>query len=81
MDGAWAAPLGAPTALHCLLRHHPFPLAIALVVVLLWFGFRQLGVVTLVRKAPAYGFIVRAVWLFIAVSGLVALVNDIGDLT
>ena len=34
-----------------------------------------------VRRIPAYGFVIRSLWMLVAVAGLVALVNDINALT
>ena len=57
------------------------PLGVALVIVLFSLMLIELRVVDLARRIPGYGLIVRALWMVIAVAGLVALVNDIDALT
>jgi hypothetical protein len=42
---------------------------------------RTIGAVEILRASTAYGLVVRAVWLGIAILGLVALVNDITAIT
>jgi hypothetical protein len=54
-----------------------FSLLVAAVVLVLSMVARQARPIQLVRRSPAYMFAVRAVWLLIAIAGLVALVNDI----
>jgi hypothetical protein len=63
-----------------------FPLSIvtvimSLIVVLLWAALDVAGAARLARRIPAYGVVVRAAWMVIAVLGLVALIGDITALT
>jgi hypothetical protein len=52
-------------------------LLVATVVLVLSMVARQARPIRRVRRSPVYLFAVRAVWLLIALAGLVALVNDI----
>lgn len=57
------------------------PLAISLIVLVLWVIAKQAGLVRLVCRIPMFSFVIRSLWLLIAVAGLVALVADITELT
>jgi hypothetical protein len=54
--------------------------AISLVVLACWVPLRHVPTVEDARASMPYGLVVRAVWLSIAVLGLVALLNDIADI-
>jgi hypothetical protein len=58
-----------------------FVLPFALAVVTFWSFARDVQAVQRVRNIRAYSFAVRGLWLFIAVLGLLALINDIDALT
>ena len=58
-----------------------FVLPFALAAVALWSFARDVQVVRRVRGVRTYALAVRAVWIFIAVLGLVALINDIDALS
>jgi hypothetical protein len=51
------------------------------IVLVLWAIVNAVGLIPLLRRIPAYGLVVRSLWLLVAVAGLVALVNDINALT
>ena len=58
-------------------------LVVIVAIVVTAFGevLRAAGIVRLVRSIPAHALVIRAVWLLIAVAGLIALVNDITAIT
>ena len=64
----------------------PFPptlpiLLVATAVLAVWLMVRPLGAVEWLRRSTGNGFVVRALWLGIALLGLVALRNDITAIT
>lgn len=58
-----------------------FPLIAASMIVGIGVLAGTIGGVERVRAAPAYGLLVRGFWLLVAATGLLALVNDISDLS
>ena len=56
------------------------PVALAAAVVAVFVGGRHVARVQRVRNSTVYGFAVRAVWLSIAVVGLIAVVHDVRDI-
>ena len=58
-----------------------FPLVIALIALVLWAALKASGLISLLRRIPAYGLVIRSLWLLIAVAGLIELVNDINAIT
>jgi hypothetical protein len=57
------------------------PLAIAAIVLVIWLFANQTGLVRLIRGAPLYAFVVRSVWILIAIAGFIALIGDVKALT
>lgn len=55
-------------------------LAVAAVIVAVWFAVRSAAFVEWIREARWFGYAIRAFWLFIAVAGLMALVGDVNDI-
>jgi hypothetical protein len=69
----WALPL----VLVALFPPTLFVLAVSTVVLAVWLMIRTIRPVEMLRTSTAYGFVVRSIWLIIAMLGLVALTNDI----
>lgn len=66
-----------PVAFVALFPPTLFVLAASSIVLALWLMIRTFRPVEMLRASTAYGVVVRSIWLGIAISGLVALVNDI----
>lgn len=73
----WALPIASMACVPASL------LVVIVAIVVTAFGevLRAAGIVRLVRSIPAHALVIRAVWLLIAVAGLIALVNDITAIT
>lgn len=73
----WVVPLIAvglfPASLLALL--------VAALVLGIWILFTGLELVHRIRRAPLYARVVRSVWLLVAVVGLIALINDVKDVS
>ncbi len=73
----WALPI---VSMACFPATLPVVI-VAIVVTAFGEVLRAAGIVRLVRSIPAHALVIRAVWLLIAVAGLIALVNDITAIT
>ena len=73
----WALPI---VSMACFQATLPVVI-VAIVVTAFGEVLRAAGIVRLVRSIPAHALVIRAVWLLIAVAGLIALVNDITAIT
>ena len=73
----WALPIASMACFPATL------LVVIVATVVTAFGevLRAAGVVGLVCRVPGHALVIRAVWLLIAVAGLIALVNDITAIT
>ena len=57
-----------------------FAVVIVAVVLACWAPFRYAASVRQVRRLPAYGLVIRGIWLLIAVAGAIGVANDINAL-
>jgi hypothetical protein len=66
-----------PVALVVLFPPTLFVLVVSTVVLAVWLVYRTIPPVEMLRASTVYGVVMRSIWLVIAMSGLVALVEDI----